>query len=92
MTQHHHLLVVRAAGPHPHVEQALAARLLDLRAEAAVLLLAEPETVQVGAPQQALHDDVPAGRLAQHRADLGALTGEPLVAIAAPVGEQEQVT
>lgn len=91
VAQHDELLVVRAAGAHPHVEQALAARLLDLLAEVAVLAFAELQAVQVGAPHQSLDGDAPCRGGREHVPDLGALAGEPFVRVAAPVGEQQQV-
>ncbi|WP_201258791.1 hypothetical protein [Streptomyces thermolilacinus] len=48
------LLVVEAAGADAHVEQALAARGPDLRAEVAVLGLAEAEAFRVGTPDEPL--------------------------------------
>jgi hypothetical protein len=87
VTQHNELLVVGPAGAHPHVQQALAAGGDDRLPQVAVFLQAEPEPVQVRAPQQAAHDDPPAGRLGQHPRHLRARAIEPLVGIAAPVGE-----
>ena len=85
MAQHHELLVVRAAGPHPHVEQALPTGGVDLLAEVAVLPLGELEAIQVRPPDQAPDNHAPFGRPAQDRTDLGAVTVEALVGIAAPV-------
>ena len=64
--QHEQLLMMRPTVTHPHVQQALAARGHDSLPQSAVLLQAEPEPVQVRAPQQAAHDDPPAGCLGQH--------------------------
>ena len=87
MPQHHQLLVVRAHRPHPHIEQALTARRLDLLPHVPVLSRAEPQPVQMGAPDQATHVDSPAGRRREHRADFGARTPQPLVRISTPVRE-----
>src|SRR5664280_3323862 len=92
MTQHHELLVVRTSRTYPHVQQALTPGLLDLLAEVPILRGAEAELVEVGAPNQPTYVDAAASRLTQrlrHRA-VG-LSGEELVGIAAPVGEQHQV-
>jgi hypothetical protein len=45
MAQDHELLVVRTAGAHPHVAQALTAGRFDLVAQMVVLTGAEPEPV-----------------------------------------------
>jgi hypothetical protein len=94
VAQDDELLVVRATGTYPHVQQALAAGGFDLLAEVAVLALAELEAVQVRTPDQALDDHAALGSLAQHRADLttrAAARVERLVRVTAPVGEQQQV-
>ena len=78
-------------GPHPHVEQALAAGRLDLLAEMPVLLLAEREPVQVRAPDQSLDDHAAGGGRAQRARHLRAGRVQHLVGIAAPVGEHHQV-
>ena len=59
--------------------------------EIAVFLQAELEPVQVRAPEQAAHDHPAGGRLGQHPRHLRARAVEPLVRVAAPVGEQQQV-
>ena len=92
MTQHDELLVVRTAGPHPHVEQAAPPGGVDLLAEVAILPLGELEAIQVRSPDEAPDDHAPLGRLAQQRPDLGALAVEALIGIAAPVREEQQVT
>ncbi len=91
MAQHHELLVVCAAGTQPHVQQALPAGRLDVVAEMPVLLLAELEPVQVRPPQQSLDDHTPPGRVGERGGHLGTRTVEPLVRVAAPVGEQQQI-
>ena len=92
VAQHHELLVVRAAGAHPHVEQALATGQFDVLAEVPVLGGAERELVQVGAPDEPAYVGAAAGRLAQHpRNGAVGLLGEALIGVAAPVGEQQQV-
>ena len=89
--QHHQLLVVRAAAADPLVEQHLAARLADVVAELAVLLLAVGQLLRVGAPHQPLDDDAAPGRVAQQRRRRRALGAEQLVGVALPVGEEQAV-
>ena len=90
--QHDELLVVRAAGAHPHVAQALAPRLVDLDAEQPRLLGVEAELVPVRAPQQPAHVGPAPGRGGERRRHRGCrVVGEPLVRVAAPVDEVEQV-
>ncbi|MEV6867390.1 hypothetical protein AB0M44_41160 [Streptosporangium subroseum] len=90
--QHHEFLMVRATGRDTHVTQALPARGLDVLPEMAVLGLAEAQPVPVRAPQKPLHHDpAPRGRR-EHAGDLRAGAVQPLAGIAAPVGEQQQVS
>jgi hypothetical protein len=91
VTEHDHLHVVRAARPDPHVEHALPAGRLDLLAQLTVLLFAELEAVEVRAPQQASHQHATAGCRAEQVRYPGARRGEPLVGVAAPVGEEQQI-
>ena len=89
---HDELLVVRAAGAHPHVEQHLGAPLLQLLPEVAVLGGEEAGPVEVRAPHQPAHDDAALVRAGQHLDDLAAgLAGEPLVGVTLPVGEEHEV-
>ena len=83
------LLVVRAALAHPLVEQRLAAALVDDPAEVAVLLAVEP--ARVGAPHQRPHLDVARGRVTEQLGDGRPVLGQPLVGVAAPVGEEDAV-
>ena len=91
MAQHDQLLVMRSAVAHPHIQQAFAARGNDSLAEIAVFLQAVPEPVQVRAPEQAADDHAAAGRVGQHPRHLRARAVEPLIRVAPPVGEQQQV-
>jgi hypothetical protein len=92
VTQHHELLMMRAAGTDPHVEQAFAPSRIDLLTEMAVLPLGKLEAIEVRPPYQPANDHPFLGRLAQQSSDLGTPTVEALVGIATPVREQEQVT
>ena len=90
--QHDELLVVRAAGAHPHVAQALAAGLVDLDAEQPRLLGVEAELVPVRAPQQPAHVGPAPGRRGERRRHRRCrVVGQPLVRVAPPVDEVEQV-
>ncbi len=90
---HDELLVVGAARAHAHVEQHLGASLLQLLAEVTVLGGEEPGLVQVRAPHQPVHGDATLVRAGEHLDHLAArLPGELFVAIALPVGEENQVT
>ncbi|MER5928159.1 hypothetical protein [Streptomyces mirabilis] len=91
VAQHHELLMVRAARPHPHVEQALPSRLLDLLPQVVVLLFAELEPIQVRAPHQPLDDDTAACGVAQHVADSALRTVQQLVRVTPPVREHQYV-
>ncbi len=92
VADHHELLVVRAAGAHAHVPQALAAGLVDLLTELAVPVRAVPEAVPVGAPQQPTDLDAAPDRCDEHGAERRAgVVGEQLVGVALPVGEVEAV-
>jgi len=71
VTQDNELLVVRAPGPHAHVEHALAAGGVDLLAQMPVLLRREGQAVPVGAPYQPTNVDTAPGRVREHRANLG---------------------
>jgi hypothetical protein len=89
---HHELLVVGAAGPHTHVEQRLGPALLQVLAEAPVLTCREPQLLPVRAPDQAAHVDAPLVGPSEHLRDLASrLAGQPLVGVALPVGEEDQV-
>ena len=50
VAQDHELLVVRPPGPHPHVQEALTASVIDLVSELAVLLGREGHPIPVGSP------------------------------------------
>jgi hypothetical protein len=91
MADDHELLMVRTTGTHSHVEQALATGLGDLRSQVTVLQLGELEAVQVRAPDQAPHDHPASGGLAQDPGDFCTGTGEQLVRITAPIGEQHEI-
>ena len=78
--------------PHPHVEQRLGATRLELAAEQPVLARGEAERVLVRAPDQPAYVDAALVGPAEHLGDLAAgLAGEPLVGVALPVGEEDQV-
>ena len=86
------LLVVRAAGADPHVEQHLGAAALEPLAEVAVLGGEEAGLVEVRAPHQATHVDAALVGGPEDLDHLGAgLVGELLVRVALPVGEEHQV-
>ena len=92
VADHHHLLVVRATHPDPHVEQRLGAPGLELPAEAAVDLGGEAQHLGVRPPHQAPHVDAALVGPGEHLDDLAALlAGEPLVGVALPVGEEDEV-
>ncbi len=89
---HHELLVVRAAGAHPHVQQRLGAALLQRAPEPPVLRRGEPELLPVRAPDEAADVDAALVGAAEHVGHLAAgLAGEPFVGVALPVGEEHQV-
>ena len=93
VAQDDELLVVRPPGPHPHVEEALAAGVIDLIAQVPVLRGGECQAVPVGAPDEAANVDAASGGVGEHLSDLrirGA--GEAFVGVAAPVDEHQQVT
>ena len=86
------LLVVRATGADPHVEDRLGAALLQGAAQAQVLVGGEADGAGVRAPDQAAYVDPALVRATEHLGDLAArLAGEPLVGVALPVGEEDQV-
>ena len=89
---HHELLVVRAAGADPHVQQRLRAALLQRASQQAVLPGGEPELLPVRAPDQTAYVDPTLVGAGEHLRDLApGLAGEPLVGVALPVGEEDQV-
>jgi hypothetical protein len=93
VAQDHELLVVGSPRPHPHVQQALPACVIDLISQLAVLLGREGEAVPVGAPDEPADVDTAPGRLREHRSDFRAdAAGKALVGIASPVSEHQQVS
>ncbi len=89
---HDHLLVVRAAPADPHVEECLGAALLERAPEVEVLAGGEAERILVRTPDQAAYVDAALVGASEDLGDLAArLAGEPLVRIALPVGEEDQV-
>ena len=83
----------RAAGADAHVEQRLRALLLQPEAEGAVLVGREGQRVEVAAPDQPADVDAAPVGLAEQPQHVAALLAEELlVGVAAPVGEQHQVT
>src|ERR1035437_9354561 len=81
------------AGPHPHVEQALTAGVVDLVAQPPVFRCGERQTVPVGAPDEPAYVDAAPGSGREHLPDLRVRgTGEALVGVSAPVDEHQQVT
>ena len=91
MTDHHQLLMMRTAEPHPLIQQHLAAGPFDGLAEVLVLFLAVGELVQVRAPHQSLDDDTALGGLAEQLGDGRAAVAHLLVGVTAPVGEEQVV-
>ena len=92
VAQDHELLVVRAPGPYPHVQEALAARVIDVVSQFAVLRRREGQPVLVGAPEEAADVDTAPGRRSEHGSDFGARAAvEALVGVASPVSEHQQV-
>ena len=92
MTQHDELLVVRTAGAHPHVAQALTTCFVDLDAEQAGLVRVEPEAVPVRTPQQPADIGAAAGCRGEGRGHARrGVVGEQLVGVAPPVHEVEEV-
>ena len=73
------LLVVRTAGAHPYIEQALTPGCLDFLSQMAILLFAERKAVEVRAPYQATHEDTPFCGLTEKRSDFGAIAVELLI-------------
>lgn len=86
------LLVVASHRRDPLVQHHLAAGAAHGVREVPVVALGVVQEVEMGAPEQAAHVDAPGRGRDQQRGDGGALGGQELVAVAAPVGEQEQVT
>ena len=92
VADHRELLVVRAAGPDAHVEQHLCAASLQLLAEVAVLRGEESGLVQVGPPHQTPDVDAALVGATEHLDHLAAgLPRQPLVGVALPVGEEDEV-
>jgi hypothetical protein len=91
VTKDHELLVMRPAGPAPHVEQADPSRRVDVLAEVAVFPFREPQPVEMRTPHQTPDDHPCCGRVAEHPRHFGPGTVEQLIRIAAPVREQQQV-
>jgi hypothetical protein len=91
MADQDQLLVLASRPPDPLVEQDLAACLVDHLAQVQVLLLVEVGETRVGAPEQAPHLHPPPGQVGQEGPELGALTVQPLVGVAPPVGDGDQV-
>jgi hypothetical protein len=56
-----------------------------------VLLGAEPQPIDVRAPDQSFHDDTAPGGRAQELGHRPAAVVESLVRVTAPIGEQHQV-
>jgi hypothetical protein len=92
VAEYDELLVVRAAGPYPHVQQAFPARRFDVLTQMPVFLLAELELVQMRSPHQAPDQYAAPCGVAQNLGYGAAVTGQPLVGVATPVGEQQEVT
>ena len=92
MAQHEELLVVRAVGPHPHVQQALPPGRLDRPGRDRVLLGREPQRRGLRAPEQPADVHPAPGRARQHRGDAGVLARpQTLVGVHAPAREHHQV-
>ena len=91
VTQHDQLLVVRAGAADPLVEQHLTARGVNFVPELAVLLLAVGERVGVRPPHEPFHDDPAPRGITEQLTDGRADVAQPLVGIAAPVGEEQMV-
>ncbi len=85
------LLVMRPRAAHPLVKQDLAAGLVHGLGELRLLLLVEPECLRMGAPQQAAQVDPPFGEPAEQLDERWTVVAEPLVIVAAPIGEEHVV-
>jgi hypothetical protein len=85
------LLVMRPEPRYPLVEQHLRAGPVELRPESLVLLRAQVQVIGVRAPQQ--RTDLHSGprEVAQQVTDGRAVREQPLVGVAAPVGEVHPV-
>jgi hypothetical protein len=92
MTQKHQSLMVRPAEQHPLVQQHLPARAFDGFGEMAVLFLVELEPVRVRPPHQPLDEHSALGGGAEQCGDRRPVLAQPLVGVAAPVGEEQVVT
>lgn len=92
MTDHDQLLMVRAARPHPHIEQATTSGPVDLFPEMAVFRLGEPESVEVRTPYEAAHENASGCCLGEDIGHLATRAVEELVRVAAPVGEEQEVS
>ncbi len=87
------LLMMRAGGSHPHVQERLRARILQGFADLLVRFGGERQFVPMRAPDQPADVGAALVRTRQDRGDLTAwLPGEPLVWVPAPVGEEDQIT
>lgn len=89
---HQQLLMMRAAGAHPHVQQHLGPVILQRFSQVPVLRGREVQQIPVGAPHQAteVHAALIGG--AQHRGNVRSrLVRELLVRIPAPIREENEV-
>lgn len=84
---HEELLVMRPEPADPLIEQHLPAGLVDLRAQALVLLRVEREAVRMRPPEKTSHVDPGMGEVDQNLADGGAFRKQLFVPVAPPVGE-----
>ena len=92
VADHHQLLVMRPAGPDPHVEQHLGPVALQLLAGLPVLGGGEGQDVEVRAPDQPANvDAADVGRRQQLLHGRFGFVGQLLVGVAAPVGEVDDV-
>ncbi len=85
--KHDQLLVVAASAPHALVENDLATGLVDHLGEGCVALLGEMCLTRVRSPQQPTYLRAASGGVGKDATDLGARSGEELVAVALPIGE-----
>jgi hypothetical protein len=92
VAQHHELLMMRASRSYSHVEQALPAGSRYVLAQLSVLPLAELQSIQVRSPDQALDQHSAPCRRGQDVGDRPTGDGQAFIGVAAPVGEQQQVT
>src|SRR4051794_7404882 len=91
VSDHDELLMMRAAAPHPLVEQGGAAGLVDVPSQPLVLLRADRRAVAVRAPEKGANVDAPSGGRHKQVGDRRAVRRQKLVSIAAPIREPDEI-